>query len=214
MSELSKLANAILEIDEDLSLEIVDEKIEQGVSPIDIIKECNDGICAVGDLFEKKEYFLSELIMSGEIFKAIMDKLDPIIDSSKESIQSNKIVIGTVKDDIHDIGKNIVITLLKGTGFDVIDLGVDVEASKFVEAVKESGAKVVGLSCLLNFTFPQIKEVVEEFKKSGLREDVTIIIGGAPCNEDVRVYSGADYYALDAAATVNKSKEVYSSALA
>jgi len=119
------------------------------------------------------------------------------------------VVIGTVKDDIHDIGKDIVVTLLKGTGFDVVDLGVDVPAEAFVKAVRKTGAKALGLSCLLNFTFPEMKKVVDELTAAGLRGQVKVIIGGAPCNEEVLKFCGADYYAVDAASGVRYCKEIY-----
>ncbi|MGB9905715.1 MAG: cobalamin B12-binding domain-containing protein, partial [Desulfotomaculales bacterium] len=123
---------------------------------------------------------------------------------------AGKVVIGTVKGDIHDIGKNIVVSLLRGAGFDVTDLGVDVPAEKFVAALKETGARVLGLSALLNFTYPEMKNVVEAVTEAGLRDRVTIIIGGAPCNEQVRQFTGADYYAEDAVTGVNICKKVYS----
>jgi methylmalonyl-CoA mutase cobalamin-binding domain/chain len=119
------------------------------------------------------------------------------------------VVIGTVKGDIHDIGKNLVVTLLKGSGFEVIDLGVDVPPDRFVDTVKESGASIVGLSALLNFTYPEMKTVVDAFENAGLRDRVKIIIGGAPCDERVRAFSGADYYAADAVSGVNLCKEIY-----
>jgi methanogenic corrinoid protein MtbC1 len=122
---------------------------------------------------------------------------------------AGKVVIGTVKGDIHDIGKNIVVTLLRGSGFEVTDLGVDVPADKFVTVLKETGARVLGLSALLNVTYPEMKHVVEEVGGAGLRDKVKIIIGGTPVNEQVRQFSGADYFAEDAVAGVNICKKVY-----
>lgn len=164
----------------------------------------------VGELFSEQKYFISQLIYSAEILKQVMKKVDPLLAGVQTAGgSSGKVIIGTVKGDIHDIGKNIVITLLKGSGFEVIDLGVDVPTEKFVEAVKESGAKVLGLSALLNFTYPVMKEVVDAVNAAGLRDQVKIIVGGTPVNEQVREYSGADYYAMDAVAGVRICKEVY-----
>jgi methylmalonyl-CoA mutase cobalamin-binding domain/chain len=114
-----------------------------------------------------------------------------------------------VKDDIHDIGKTIVIILLRGAGYEVVDLGVDVPADRFVKAVKETGAKVLGLSALLTLTYPRMKEVVRKLEEAGIRKDVKVVIGGAPCNEEVRKEVGADYYAKDAAQGVRICEGIY-----
>lgn len=209
MSKLTDLAKALVELEEERVSELVKRKIETGENPLNIIAELNAGMSQIGKLFEANEYFLSELIMSGEIIKAVMDELDPLLTNEEKTAAGDVVVIGTVKDDIHDIGKNIVVTLLKGTGFEVVDLGVDVPPENFVKAVKDTGAKVVGLSCLLNFTFPEMKKVVDALEAAGLRDQVKVIIGGAPCNENVREFTGADYFAKDAAAGVKICKEVY-----
>ena len=148
--------------------------------------------------------------MSGEILKGVMSELEPLLANvEKDSSSAGVVVIGTVKDDIHDIGKNIVVTLLKGTGFEVVDLGVDVPAETFVKTMRETGAKVLGLSALLNFTFPAMKEVVDQLAAAGLRDKVKVMIGGAPCNEEVRQFAGADFLAKDAATGVSFCKQIY-----
>jgi len=208
---MGDLAQALANLEEKKVYEIIDRKIVEGANPLDMIKECNDGMIRVGELFSEGNYFISQLIYSAEILKQVMKKLEPLLVGIQTGGPAGgKVVIGTVKGDIHDIGKNIVITLLKGSGFDVIDLGVDVPPEKFVQTVKESGAKVLGLSALLNFTYPMMKEVVEAVKSAGLRDQVKIIVGGTPVNEQVREYAGADYYAKDAVAGVNMCKEIYS----
>lgn len=208
---MGDLAQALANLEEKQVYEIIDRNIVEGVNPLDMIKECNDGMIRVGELFSEGKYFISQLIYSAEILKQVMKKLEPLLAGIQtRGPAGGKVVIGTVKGDIHDIGKNIVITLLKGSGFDVIDLGVDVPPEKFVQTVKESGAKVLGLSALLNFTYPMMKEVVEAVKSAGLRDQVKIIVGGTPVNEQVREYAGADYYAKDAVAGVNMCKEIYS----
>ncbi|WP_407312364.1 B12-binding domain-containing protein [Desulfosporosinus sp. SB140] len=207
----TELTKAMVGLDEDKVYEIVDQLIAAGSNPGDIIAQCNEGMVDIGKLFEKNEYYLSELIMAGEIFKNIMSKLEPMLIGNDQASQTMKgtVVMGTVKDDIHDIGKDIVVSMLKGTGFEVVDLGVDVPPEKFVQAVKETGAKIVGVSCLLNFTFPEIKKVVDELTAAGLRDQVKVMIGGAPINEDVRVYAAADFYGKDAASAVSICKQVY-----
>lgn len=208
---MGDLAQALANLEEKRVYELIDQKIAEAANPLEIIKECNDGMIRVGEQFSEGKYFISQLIYSAEILKQVMKKLEPMLAGIQtDGPAGGKVVIGTVKGDIHDIGKNIVITLLKGSGFDVIDLGVDVPPEKFVQTVKESGAKVLGLSALLNFTYPMMKEVVEAVKEAGLRDQVKIIVGGTPVNEQVREYAGADYYARDAVAGVNMCKEIYS----
>jgi methylmalonyl-CoA mutase cobalamin-binding domain/chain len=210
MPDLTELGQALVDLNEEKVIELVKKKLEVGEDPLEIIKECNAGMVEIGKRFETSEIFISELIMSGAILKSAMKDLLPYMDDMKQGPTKGTVVIGTVKDDIHDIGKNIVVTLLKGTGYEVVDLGVDVEAEKFVKTVQETGAKVLGISALLNFTYPRMKEVVEAFEEAGIRDKVTIIIGGAPCNEEVRQAVGADHYANDAGKGVRICDEVYS----
>jgi len=206
---MEELIKALRDLDENTVYSIVEEKIKAGVPAIDIVKACNEGMVQVGELFSSCQYFISQLIFSAEILKNVMKRLEPLLEGTVQSRTAGKVVIGTVKGDIHDIGKNIVVTLLRGSGFEVVDLGVDVPADKFVNAVKESGAKILGLSALLNFTYPEMKNVVEEVAKAGLRDKVKVIIGGTPCNEQVRQFTGADYYAVDAVTGVNICKQIY-----
>jgi methylmalonyl-CoA mutase cobalamin-binding domain/chain len=209
MNDLTELGQALVDLQEEKVIELVKKKLEVGEDPLDIIKECNAGMVEIGKRFETSEMFISELVMSGAILKTAMEDLLPLLDDTTQSPTKGTVVIGTVKDDIHDIGKNIVVTLLKGTGYDVVDLGVDVEAEKFVKTVQETGAKVLGMSALLNFTYPRMREVVEAFEEAGLRDKVTIIIGGAPCNEEVRQSVGADHFANDAGKGVRICDEIY-----
>ena len=206
---MGELADALRDLDENKVYDLVDQKIDQGVSALDIIDECNAGMVAVGELFSDNKYFLSQLMFSANILKTVMDRLDPILEGTQKRNAIGKVVMGTVNGDIHDIGKNIVITLLRGTGFEVIDLGVSVPAEKFVEVLQESGAAVLGLSALLSTTYPAMKNAVEAVNKAGLREQVKIIIGGAPVNERVRQFAGADFYAQDAVAGINLCKDIY-----
>jgi methanogenic corrinoid protein MtbC1 len=206
---MDELVQAVRDLDEKKVYDLVEEKIKSGVPPIEIVKACNEGMVAVGELFSKGQYFLSELIFSAEILKTVMKRVEPLLVGAEPGKSAGKVVIGTVKGDIHDIGKNIVITLLRGSGFEVIDLGVDVPAEKFVTALEQSGAKVLGLSALLNFTYPEMKHVVDQVAGAGLRDKVKIIVGGTPVNEQVREFTGADYYAPDAVVGVNICKQIY-----
>jgi methylmalonyl-CoA mutase cobalamin-binding domain/chain len=211
MKDLTELGKAFLGLDEVKVYTLIKQKIEKREDPLKIIEECQRAMVEVGNLFEKNEYFLSELVMSGEIFKNITNQLEPFLVTVQPIRSKGKVVIGTVKGDIHDIGKNIVVTLLKANGFEVIDLGIDVPSELFVETVREHEAKVLGLSALLNITFTEMKNVVDQLRGAGLFDKVKVIIGGTPCNEQVRKYTGADYYAKDAAEGIRISKEIYGS---
>ncbi|MCR3922601.1 MAG: cobalamin-dependent protein [Firmicutes bacterium] len=207
---MTNLAEALRDLNEDLVNELVEEKLANGVNPIDIIKECNEGIVAVGELFASGHYYLTELMFSAEIMQVVMEKLEPMIAKSSAAEQTiGTFVIGTVSGDIHDIGKNIVVNLLRSHGFKVIDLGVDVPVEKFVEIVRESGTKVLGLSALLNSTYPEMKNVIEALTEAGLRDQVKIIIGGTITSETVREFTGADAFATEALTGVKYAKSVY-----
>jgi methylmalonyl-CoA mutase cobalamin-binding domain/chain len=206
---MKELVEALRDLEEAKVYELVDANLQAGTPALEIVGALNRGMVEIGELFSSNKYFISQLIYSAEILKGVMAKLEPLMQDAGAAPSAGKVVIGTVKGDIHDIGKNIVGTLLKGSGFEVIDLGVDVPAEKFVATVQESGARVLGLSALLNFTYPEMKNVVEAVAKAGLRHAVKVVIGGAPCNEQVREFTGADYFAPDAIAGVNYCKQAY-----
>ncbi|MDF2571478.1 MAG: Methionine synthase [Sporomusa sp.] len=206
---MGQIAEALRDLDEEKVNELVDEAVKNGQSALEVIGECNAGMVAVGDLFSQNQYFLSELIYSGEILTGVMTKLEPLLQGAGAAESKGKVLIGTVKGDIHDIGKNIVISLLRGSGFEVVDMGVDVPTEEFAKKVKETGAKALGLCALLNFTYPEMKTVIESLEAAGIRENVQVIIGGAPCNEQVREYAKADFYAPDALAAVTICKKIY-----
>ena len=208
-NDMSELSEALRDLKEDEVYRLVDQQIDQGVSPLEIIAACNAGMTAVGELFSSSVYFISQLIYSAEILKNVMKKLEPILAGAETAESRGTVVIGTVKGDIHDIGKNIVATLLEGSGFEVLDLGVDVAPEKFAAALQETRAKILGLSALLTTTYPAMKTAVKALERAGIRDRVKVIIGGAPCNEQVREFSGADYYAPDAVAGVNICKKIY-----
>ncbi len=206
---MDEVAQALRDLNEKKVYELVEERINRGVAAVEIVKACNEGMIAVGEKFSTGDYFISQLIFSAEILKQVMKRLEPLLQGTAGGPSAGKVVIGTVKGDIHDIGKNLVATLLRGAGFEVVDLGVDVPAERFIAALKETGAKILGLSDLLNFTYPEMKHVVERVFEAGLGDKVKIIIGGAPCNEQVRQFTGADYYAVDAVAGVSMCRQIY-----
>jgi methanogenic corrinoid protein MtbC1 len=206
---MDELAQALRDLNEKKVYDLVEQKVKEGVPAMEIVHACNEGMVGVGERFSTGEYFISQLIFSAEILKAVMKRIEPLLPKGEAGKSAGKVVIGTVKGDIHDIGKNIVITLLRSSGFDVTDLGVDVPAEKFVSAVKETGARILGLSALLNFTYPEMKHVVEEVTRAGLRDKVKIIIGGTPVNEQVRQFTGADYCAEDAVTGVALCRQIY-----
>ncbi|NLM45472.1 MAG: cobalamin-binding protein [Firmicutes bacterium] len=207
---MTELAAALRDLDEDKVHELVDAKLAAGESPIDIIQECQEGIIAVGELYASGRYYLTELMFSGDIMQSVMAKLDPIIASkADEGKIIGTVVIGTVRGDIHDIGKNIVVNLLRSNRFKVIDLGVDVHAENFVSMVRKTKAKVLGLSALLSTTYPEMKNVIDALTEAGLRDQVKVIIGGAIVNEEVREYTGADAYANDAIQGIEFCRKVY-----
>lgn len=194
-----ELAAAMADLDEQKVQELVEAGLAQGISAHDLLDDCREGIGLVGKRFETGEYYLSDLIMAGEIFKgaAALLTAQP---GGAGGPPKGKIVLGTVHGDIHDIGKDIVATMLRGAGYEVMDLGVDVPAEKFVEAARESGAPVVGMSGLLTISFDPMKETVAALKASGL--PVKIMIGGGSITEQVRDYVGADALGADAQAAV------------
>ncbi len=209
MADLTELARSMADLDKKRVLALVEEKLKGGVPPLEIVKELNDGMIEVGNRFTACEYYISELMFSSHIYKEIVTTLEPLLGQIEPGKTVGTVVIGTVKGDIHDIGKNIVVTLLRNAGFKTIDLGVDVPADKFVEALKETGAKVLALSCLLNLAIQEMRNVVDGLAAAGLRDKTKVIVGGQPIDEKVSEYVGADYYGADAPAGVRLCKEIY-----
>ncbi|AKX94093.1 cobalamin B12-binding domain-containing protein [Neomoorella thermoacetica] len=200
------LSKAMAELEEEQVLAQVKERLGGGVAPLEIVKTLQEGMVEVGNRFQSGEYFLSELIMAGEIMKGAMDILEPHL-GGESGEHKGTIVIGTVKGDIHDLGKNIVIMLLKGAGYKVVDLGVDVPKEKFVEALQETKAPLVGMSVLLTSCQEAMKETIEAIRGAGL--DTRVVIGGNYIDETVKNYVGADYYATTATDGVKVAAEVF-----
>ena len=201
------LSELMADLKEQEALELVKAQLDQGVDPAEILSACQQGMVLVGEKFEQGIFYVSDLMMSGEIFKTINELLTPkLVD--QEVAKGDRIVVGTVNGDIHDIGKDLVVAMLKSGGFEVYDLGIDVPAATFVEKIKETGAKVLALSCLLTTAYDSIKATIAALQEAGMRDQVKVIIGGGPVDEQVVHYTGADGYGSDAQAAVRLSREM------
>ena len=186
------LTQALVEMREDDVLAAVREATAAGASTTDVIANLQAGMKTIGDKYEAEEYYLSELIMAAEIFKNALAELGMDKSAAAEAGTRGTVVLGTVKTDIHDIGKNIVASVLSANGFKVVDLGVDVPAAAYVDAARDNGAQVVGLSCLLTTAFPAMQETIRAFADAGLRDKVKIVIGGGPVTAQLCEQLGAD----------------------
>jgi len=202
-----ELVNAIADMREQEALELVKEMVEGGSDPMAILDAAREAMDIVGQRFEEETYFLPELILAGVMLGQITEMVKPGLAKAPEVEYLGKVLIGTVEGDIHDIGKDIVVFMLDVNGFDVLDLGVDVPAQKFVEAIKDFQPQVVGLSGFLTLAYDSMKDTVEAMKKAGLRDKVKVMIGGGQISEEVRKYTGADAYGKDAMAGVSLAQE-------
>ena len=201
------LVSALADLKEKEALKIVEDRLKAGEEPLKILDDARKAMETVGKRFASSEYFMPDLVYSGEILKAVTDMVKPKMSKAEEAKRLGKVVFGTVAGDIHDIGKDIVVFMLDVNGFEVYDLGVDVPAQKFVEKIKESGAPVVGLSGFLALAFDSMKQTIEAIQAAGLRDKVKVMIGGGQISEEVRKYTGADGYGMDAMAGVSMAKE-------
>jgi methanogenic corrinoid protein MtbC1 len=198
----NQLTDAILAMDEEGALKIVKERLDGGEAPEAILEDARSAMTTLGEKFACEEAFIPELIMGGEIMKGIAAELKPRIPTEDAAEKRGTVVIGTVHGDIHDIGKDVVVMMLEVSGYDVHDLGIDVPVEAFVAAIKEHQAQVVGLSGLLTLAFDSMKTTVEGIAAAGLRDQVKIMIGGSPVDEQICMYSGADGWGRDAAAAL------------
>jgi len=204
MSE--KLVDALINMKENEAVQLAKDLIEGGEDPMKILDACKDAMNKVGERFEKGEYFLPELIMAGEMLNQISDIVKPKLKGEAKTEGLEKVIVGTVKGDIHDIGKDIVVFMLDVNGFEVIDLGIDVPVQKFVDTIKETGSKMLGLSGFLTLAYESMKETVDAIKEAGLRDGVKIMIGGGQIDEKVKDFSGADAFGKDAMDAVKLAK--------
>lgn len=206
----TKLVEAMVNIQEDEALQIMKKAIDEGENSYIILNDCQEAMKIVGEKFEKGEYFLPELIACGEMLKKISDIVKPGLVAAQKmggSEKRGKIVIGTVRGDIHNIGKDIVKLVLEGNGFEIRDLGVDVPEEVFVTAVKEVQPQIVAMSGILTLAYDAMKSTVEALEKAGLRKKVKVMIGGGQAYERVRDYVKADAYGVDAMAAVRLANQ-------
>ncbi|MCZ7664645.1 MAG: cobalamin-dependent protein [Thermoleophilia bacterium] len=180
---------------------LVEELLRDGTDPSSVLAECREGMRLVGERYEATDYYVSDLMMASTIFKKVIARLEPLT-AGQAAATRGKVVAGTVKGDIHDIGKDLVVSTLRAAGYDVTDLGINVEPRAFVQTLEDTGASVLALSGLLTISFDPMKETVEAVEAAGLRPGVKIMLGGGPVTESVRVYAGADALGADPPAAV------------
>ena len=201
------LVNILADLKEKMALDIVKERIEAGEDPLEILNDARRAMEIVGKRYDEGRYFIPDLVYSGRILQEITEKVKVKITRTSDTKYLGKYLIGTVAGDIHDIGKNIVTFLLDVNGFEVLDLGVDVPAQKFVEAIKEFEPDIVGLSCLLTLAFETMKETIKSIEEAGLRDKVKIMIGGGVVDDTLVGYVGADGFERFAGGAVRLSKK-------
>jgi 5-methyltetrahydrofolate--homocysteine methyltransferase len=208
MAEHSKLYDAILNGDEKMALQLTKEALNQGADPSALISQWMiPAMDEVGRLFEAQEYYVPELLLAGRAMKTALEPLRPLLTASGAQ-PTGRVVLGTVKGDLHDIGKNLVGSMLEGAGFEVLDLGIDVQSEQFVEAVKKHNPHILALSALLTVTMPEMKKVIDALAGANLRSQVKILIGGAPVTRDFAAEIGADGYGENASSAVTTARSL------
>ena len=201
------LIEAIMDMREDDALKITQDLLTSGTDPSAILDVCREAMMVVGQRFEAGEYFVPELILAGEILKSLSAWVKPHLQQTGPAKQGARVLLGTVKGDIHDIGKDIVNFMLDVNGFQVTDLGVDVPPAQFVEQIKQLQPPIVALSGFLTLSYSSMKETVDMIKAAGQRGKVKIMIGGGAVDEQICAYAGADAFGKDAMVAVNLAKQ-------
>ena len=201
------LINAIINIQEDYAIKIAQDMLDSGTDPQKVMDICREGMTVVGKRFEDGEYFIPELVMSAEILEQVAEMIKPLMKKKVKTKKRGKIVFGTVEGDIHDLAKDIVISMLDIHGYEVFDLGVDVPPAVFVAKVQEVGATILGLSGFLHFASKSMKETIDSIKQAGLRNDVKVMIGGGQIDDFLKDYTGADAWGNNAMDAVNIANE-------
>lgn len=203
MVSFDELSNAVVEGDRDATLDLTKKALKENVAPRKILDNgLIPGIHKVGDLFESGEYFLPELLVSGEAMSAAVELLEPILTKGGDKPSMGKFLVGTAQGDVHNIGKNILIMMLKANGWEVTDLGVDVSPEEFCSAVEKGDFQILGMSSLLTMTMPSVVKTIEVLKAARLRDKIKIMVGGAPTTQEWADNIGADGYAPDAPTAV------------
>jgi len=212
MTELQKLYDTILRGDAKTAVAVTQEALAENADPMELISRYMiPAMDEVGRLFQCEEYFVPELLLAARAMKGSLDLLRPLLTASGRK-PSGRVVIGTVKGDLHDIGKNIVASMLEGGGFEVIDLGADVAPEKFVEAIQRSDANLVCLSALLTVTMPSMRTTIEALKQAGVRGRVKVLVGGAPVTQQFAHQIGADGYSDNAPGAVALARRMIAAA--
>ncbi|MHA1914899.1 MAG: cobalamin-dependent protein [Promethearchaeota archaeon] len=206
--DFEKITELIIELEVDDIADAVKEALDEKKDPYDILNALTKGMDEVGRRYEVKEYYLTELVLAGETMKEAFIVLQPALAAVDSSTEKVKIILATVKGDNHDIGKNILGSLLLSSGFELHDLGMDIDENTIVEKVKETGASIIALSSLLTMTVEQIRVVHEALIAAGVRDKVKLIVGGAPLNEELAKKLGADDFADDAVDGVKHIKRL------
>ena len=201
------LTTAIADIEDEQVIDLVEKQLSEGRNPFLILGDLKKGMDIVGQKFSDNEYFLVELVMSADVFTRAMKKLEAGLLSTQKENASGKIVIGTVSGDVHYIGKNLVVAFLMSNGFDVFDLGEDVPPEKFIEKLKETGAKVLALSGLITTTHEVMKQTIEALTQAGIRDNVRVMIGGGDIDQSIVDYTGADAFGKDAMSSVDIARK-------
>lgn len=200
MSLLNQLAEAVLKGDFVGIKDLTQKAVDAGTAPIEIINGgLIEGMNIVAPKFKAGEMFVPEVMMSAKAMHTGLEVVKPLLTDS-DSVSKGTIVVGTVEGDLHDIGKNLIVMILESAGFNVIDLGVDVSAEKFVNAVKEHNPQILGISALLTTTMPTMKSTIEALEEAGLRNNVKVLVGGAPVSQEFADQIGADGFGSDAMA--------------
>jgi len=202
----SDLVDALSNLKEKEALDITRARLQAGEAPLSILNDARRAMEIVGERFAQAVYFLPDLVYAGEILRLISEMVKPQLTGSIQEDRLGKCIVGTVAGDIHDIGKDIVVFMLEVNGFEVYDLGIDVPAEKFVDEIRATGAKIVGLSGFLSLAFDSMKATIDAIRAAKLREGLKIMIGGGQIDEKVKEYVGADAYGKDAMAAVTLAK--------
>ena len=202
---MNALVEAITEMREDDAVRLAQEELKSGTAPVEVLDQCREAMSIIGQRFEAGDCFVPELILAGEMLRQISDVVKPHLTEAADVKKIGKVIIGTVEGDIHDIGKDIVAFMLDVNGFDVLNLGVDVPAARFVEAAKEFQPQVVGLSGFRTLAYDPIKATVQAMHEAGFTGK--IMIGGGQIDEQIRQYTGADAYGKDAMTAVALAKQ-------
>jgi trimethylamine corrinoid protein len=202
-----KLIELMADLKEEETAARVKELVEAKTDPLEILAAARAAMEVVGKRFETSEYFIPDLVMAGEILTAISNVVKPLLTKGDEGPKKGKVLIATVEGDIHDIGKDIVVFMLEVSGYEVLDLGIDVPVDTVVENIRGFQPRVVGLSAFLTLTYESMKQTIEAIEAAGLRDNLKIMIGGGQIDEEIRQYVKADAYGRDAVAAVNFCKE-------